>query len=115
MKKLEKLDKYVVMPQVGFYGGFIHDGEDMILCDDHDVDEGYDFKVKQRIENNVLITDMEKRFQHRFGGEVRETSHMEVEITKGMLLVYVEGMGFTIPEYRMCLVDEAIRQYELLK
>ncbi len=115
MRNLEKLDKYVVLPNVGFYGGHVHDGEDIALCDDHDVDEGYDFKVKQRIENNVLITDIEKCFQRRGGLEIRETSHMEVQIEQGQLLVYVEGLGFTIPEYRMCLVDEAIKQYELLK
>ena len=50
MKKLEKLEKYVVTPNVGFYGGFIYDGEDVFLCDDHDTDEGYNLIVTQKIE-----------------------------------------------------------------
>lgn len=115
MKKLEKLDKYVILPNVGFYGGFVHAGQDVELCDDHDTDEGYDFHVKQRIEGNVLITDVERTYIRKNGKQVAEKSHMEVEIEEGQLLVYVEGTGFTIPEYRMCKVDEAIGQYELLR
>ena len=115
MKRLECLGKYVIVPNVGFYGGFVHDGEDIILCDDHDEDEGYDFKVKQRIVKNVLVTDIERTYERKNGKKVTEVSHQEVEICEGQLLVYVQGLGFTIPEYKMCLVDEAIAQYQLLK
>lgn len=115
MKQLENLEKYVIVPNVGFYGGFQYAGEDIMLCDDHDTDEGYDFKVSQRIENDVLITDIERSYVRKNGKTVTEKAHQEVEIEKGQLLVYVEGTGFTIPEYRMCLVNEAIKQYELLK
>jgi len=115
MKEIEKLNKYVIVPNVGFYGGFQYDGEDIYLCDDHDTDEGYDFKVTQKIQGDVLITDMERTYLRKNGKKVTEKSHQEVEIEKGQLLVYVEGMGYTIPEYRMCTVEEAIGQYELLK
>lgn len=115
MKKLESLDKYVILPNVGFYGGFKYDGEDIFLCEDHDTDEGYDFKVTQKIENHRLITDITRRYERKNGNVVEEESHMEVELEKGELLVYVEGTGFTIPEYRMCRVEEAIEQYNLLK
>lgn len=115
MKQLENLQKYVVVPNVGFYGGFEYDGEDVLLCDDHDVDDGYDFKVKQRIEGDVLITDIVRTYERNNGKKVSEVSHQEVEIEKGQLLVYVQGLGFTISEYRMCLIDDAIKQYELLK
>lgn len=115
MKKLEKLDKYVILPNVNFYGGFVYDGQDVALCDDHDTDEGYDFKVTQRIEKDVLITDIERTYKRKNGKKVTEKSHLEVEIEEGQLLVYVEGTGFTLPEYRMCKIDEAIGQYELLK
>lgn len=115
MKQLEKVDKYVIVPNVGFYAGFKYDGEDIILCDDHDVDVGYDFKVTQRIENDVLITDIERIYEHKKGKKVTEKTHQEVEIEKGQLLVYVEGIGFTIPEYKMCLINEAVEQYKLLK
>lgn len=115
MKQLDNLEKYVIVPNVGFYGGFIYDGNDIALCDDHDTDDGYDFKVKQQIVNSVLITDLTKEYTRRNGKKVAEVAHQEVEIEKGQLLVYVEGLGFTIPEYRMCKIDEAIGQYETLK
>lgn len=115
MKQLESLEKYVVVPNVGFYGGFKYDGEDILLCDDHDTDEGYDFKVAQKIVGDVLITDIERIYMRKNGKKVTEQSHQEVEIEKGQLLVYVQGVGFTIPEYRMCLIDKAIEQYNLLR
>lgn len=115
MKKLETLEKYVIAPNISFYGGFLYAGEDMELCDDHDTDEDYDITVKQRIQEDVLITDLERSYTRKNGKLVTERSHMEVEIEAGQLLVYVEGIGFTIPEHQMCKVDEAIGQYELLK
>ena len=115
MKKLESLEKYVIVPNVGFYGGFRYDGQDIELCDDHDTDENYDFRVKQKIEGGVLITDLTREYLLKNGKKVTESSHLEVEIAEGQLLVYVQGTGFTISEYKMCLIDEAIGQYELLK
>lgn len=115
MRKLESLDKYVITPNVGFYGGFVYDGEAIFLCDDHDVDEGYDLKVTQKIVNNTLITDLSKTYRIKKGKMVSETSHQEIEIEKGQLLVYVEGLGFTISEYRMCKIDEAVEIYRTLE
>lgn len=115
MKRIEMLDKYVVTPNVGFYGGFVYDGEDIFLCDDHDTDEGYDCTVRQEIRNGVMITDLVREYTTRNDKKVKETSRLEVEIEKGQLLVYVEGTGYTIPEYRMCKVDEAIGLYDILR
>lgn len=115
MKRLESLRKYVIVPNIGFYGGFLYDGEDIFLCEDHDTDDGYDFKVTQKIENDVLVTDMERTYERKNGKKVTEQSHQEVEVEKNQLLVYVQGQGFCIPEYRMCEIDEAIEQYNLLK
>ena len=33
MKKLEKLEKYVIIPNTRFYGGYIFDGEDIVILD----------------------------------------------------------------------------------
>ncbi|MBQ9701360.1 MAG: hypothetical protein IJV71_12160 [Lachnospiraceae bacterium] len=115
MRKLEKLEKYVITPNVGFYGGFVYDGQDVFLCDDHDVEGTYDFKVVQKIVDGVLITDITKTYEHTKGKQVREAAHSEVEIEAGQLLVYVEGLGFTISEYKMCTIDEAMDIYGLLK
>ena len=78
MKKLETLDKYVVLPNVGFYGGFVYDGEDIFLCDDHDEDEGYDFRVTQKIVDGKLITDLKRSYERKNGKVVAEESHLEV-------------------------------------
>ena len=115
MKKLASLNKYVILPNIGFYGGFKYDGEDIELCEDHDVDEGYDFKVKQRIESDILFTDIERTYTLNNQKKVKEVSHMEVELEKGQLLVYVEGTGFTISEREMCTIGEAIEQYKVLE
>ena len=115
MRKLEHLEKYVITPNVGFYGGFKWDGEDIFLCDDHDVDGNCDIRVVQKIEEGKLITDLTKKYEYQPGKYVTEVSHMEVDIEANQLLVYVEGMGFTISEYKMCTIDEATDIYKLLK
>lgn len=115
MKQLESLNKYVIEPNIGFYGGFVYDGEDIFLCDDHDKEEGYDFHVVQKIENNRLISDLTRKYTRANDKWVTEESHQEVEIEKGQLLVYVEGLGFAISEHKMCTVDEAMELYGLLK
>ena len=114
MKTLTKLEKYVLLPNVSFYGGVVFDGEDIFLCDDHDTDEGYDFRVRQKIVSGVLITDIERTYTRQNEKRVSETSHQEVELEAGQLLVYVEGVGFTLPEYKMCTAAEAIDQYSVL-
>lgn len=115
MRELKRLDKYVITPNIAFYGGYIHDGEDIKLCEDHDMDDGYDLKVKQTIESDVLITELEREYTRKNGKTIKEKSYQEVEIEKGQLLIYIEGVGFTIPEYKMCKTDEAIRLYEILE
>lgn len=115
MKKLEHLDKYVALPNIEFYGGFTYDGEDIDLCDDHDKEEGYEVSIRQQIVNDVLYTDLKSKYTRPNGREIIESSHIEIELEKGQLLVYIQGTGFVIPESRVCKVDEAISQYELLK
>ena len=116
MKKIKKLDKYVIVPNVGFYGGFIYDGEDIFLCNDHDEDENYDFTVKQRIKDNILYTDITREYTiPKINRRVKEKSHLEVTLEKNQLLIYIEGTGYTIPEYKMCDVETAINQYKLLR
>lgn len=115
MKKLEVLTKYVIVPNVRFYGGFIYDGEDIFLCDDTDEDEDYYIHIKQKIVNNVLITDGEKEYKTLKGKVVKEKWFQEVEIEKNQKLVYIEGQGFTLSEYKLVTIDEAKEVYELLK
>ena len=115
MKKLEKLEKYVITPNVNFYGGFIYDGEDIFLCDDKVEEENFKVTIKQVIENNILKTDGTKEYKTNKDKRVKESWHQEVEIDKGQLLIYVEDVGFTISEYKMVTIDGAKEIYDLLK
>lgn len=114
MKKLEKLTKYVIAPNIAFYGGFIFDGDDIFLCDDKIEEEDYYVHIIQRIEKNTLITDIEKKYKVTNGKEVREKSHLEVEINEGQKLVYIEGLGFTISEYKLMTIPEVMEQYKII-
>lgn len=67
MDKLEKLDKYVITPNVKFYGGYIYDGKDIELCDDNDAqydneEKVYDINIKQYIEESILYTDINQEY-----------------------------------------------------
>ena len=115
MKKLEKLDKYVIKPNVNFYGGFRYDGEDIFLCDDKIEEEKFKITIKQEIRNNVLVTDGTKEYLTNKEKHVKESWHQEVEIDKDQLLIYVEDVGFTISEYKMTTIDEAKEIYDILK
>ena len=114
MKKIEKLDKYFITPKPRFYGGFKYDGEDIFLCDDIDTDEDYMFHVVQKIENGILITDIEKEYKLK-DNSIKEKTHMEIEINKEQILVYVEGQGYVLPEYRMNTLEEVIGIYEIMR
>lgn len=116
MKTVEHLDKYVMIPNVDFCGGFVYNGEDIFLCDDRDEQEGYICNVKQMIKDNVLYTELEREYTlFNKDKKVKEKSTMEVEIEKGQLLVYVVGTGYTIPERALCKVEEAIGYYDILR
>ena len=101
IKKLEKLDKYVITPDVRFHGGYVFDGEDIDLCDDTFEDYGkikledgtekeiktVCINVKQKIVDSILITDLTSERITITGRKVSEISHMEFELEKGELLI----------------------------
>lgn len=117
MDKLESLEKYVITPNVNFYGGYTHNGKDILLCDDTDEDPEDEYKIHivDMIKNNVLIKDIEKSYKMRNGKKVTQKEHQEIELDDGQLLIYVEGNGFIISEYKMVTIDEAKARYDLLK
>lgn len=114
-RKLESLDKYVITPNVNFYGGYIYDGKDIDLCDDETKETDFYIRIKQEIKNNVLITDGKKEYKMKNDKSVKETWHQEIEINKDQLLIYVVGQGFVLPEYKMITIDKAQELYEILK
>lgn len=115
MRKIEKLDKYILSPNVRFYGGFTYDGKDIFLCDDLDEDEGYKFHVVQKIENNIMITDLERDIVTEKGRTIKEKTHLEVQVHEGEKIIYIEGTGYTIPESNICKIEEAIELFKIIE
>lgn len=119
-KKLESLTKYFIHPNTRFYGGYTHNGDNIYLCDDNDSmsdeegKENFKINVKQRIENDILYTDIKSTRIYKNGMKQNDTIHQELELKKGQLLVYVEHQGFVISEYKMVTVDEAKKIYDIL-
>lgn len=119
-KKLESLTKYFIYPNTRFFGGYIHNGDNIYLCDDNDSmsdeegKENFKINVKQRIENDILYTDIKSTRIYKNGMKQNDTIHQELELKKGQLLVYVEHQGFVISEYKMVTVDEAKKIYDIL-
>ena len=115
MKKLEKLEKRVIYPDVQFYGAYIHTGEDIYLCDDVEEDEDTKVRIECYIKDNVLYTNIERCFKTVKGRIVNEEIHQSISVNKGEVLVYVQGSGFVVPEYNMVTIPEAIELYKILE
>lgn len=115
MKKLEKLEKYVITPNVRFYGGYIHNGEDIELCNDYEEQEEYKISIKDKIIKGHLIKEIIQEYKMRNGKTVKQKEEQDIELAENQLLIYVEGKGFIISEYIMLTIDEAIERYKLLK
>ena len=120
IKKLDKLDKYVIYPNTHFYGGYTYDGKDIELCDDSDSmvnekgKEVFTINVKQKILKGILYTDIHSTKTYKDGTKQFDTVHQELQLKKGQLLVYVENQGFVIPEYKMVTIDRAKEIYDII-
>lgn len=116
MKKLEKLEKRVIYPDVQFYGAYVHDGEDIYLCNDIDeLDEDSKIEIENYIKDNVLYTNIKRQYKTVKGRMVTEEVNQTITVNKGEVLVYIQGSGFVVPEYNMITIPEAIDLYKLLE
>ncbi len=115
MKKLESLEKRVIYPDVEFYGAYRHNGEDIYLCNDIEKDKKSKLQIECYIINNILTTNITKSYITKYGKKVKEKSTQKVELQDNELLVYVQGLGFVIPEYNMVTIQEAIDLYKIIK
>ena len=115
IKKLESLEKYVITPNVRFYGGYVYNGEDIELCDDKDEEEGYKVHIQDKIIGGHLIKQVEQEYTMSNGKKVKQKEYQDIELEENQLLIYAEGQGFVISEYKMLTIDEAIEKYKLLK
>ena len=114
MRQLGQLEKRVIYPNVQFYGAYIHDGEDVYLCNDIEEDEDGKIEIENYIKENILYTNLKKNYKTVKGRVITEDIRQSVSVNKGEVLVYIPDTGFVVPEYNMITIPEAIDIYKLL-
>lgn len=119
MKKLESLEKYVLVPNTQFYGTYFYDGEDIELhneIEEYKNEETGEPEVKltiiDKIENGVfkkykLVEDLKN-------GGFEETKR-EFPIKDGEMLIFVMNEGFTKTHSKLIPIDEAIKLFDILR
>jgi hypothetical protein len=119
MKVLEKLEKYVRVPDTQFFGAYFYDGEDILLHDE--VEEFKDDDTKEleirltivdKIENGIfkkykLVEDIKNN--------AREETIREYPIKEGEMLIFVINEGFSKTHNVLVTIDEAIDRFKLLR
>jgi hypothetical protein len=119
MKTLEKLEKYVRVPDTQFFGTYFYDGEDILLHDEveefkDDKNENIEIRltIKDVIENGIfkkykLIEDLKNN--------AIEEIKREFPVNKGDMLIFVMNEGFTKTHSNLISIDDAIGRYKLLR
>ena len=117
MKKLDKLEKYVRVPDTQFYGAYFYDGEDILLHDE--VEEFNDEKgnlesrltIKDTIENGVF--KKYKLFED-IKNNAKEETKREFAVKEGDMLIFVMYEGFTKTHTPLITIDSAIDRLKML-
>lgn len=119
MKELKKLEKYVRVPDVQFYGTYFYDGEDILLHDEVEEFKDDDNKevelrltIKDKIENGKfykykLIEDLKNNS--------REELKREFPVKKNEMLIFVMNEGFVKTHTPLITIDQAIERFKLLR
>ena len=117
MKKLEKLEKYVRVPDVSFYGAYFYDGEDVELHNEEEIfndDNGIPkdrLLICDKVENGVF--KKHKEYEDMQKG-IKEFTDIEYPLEENEMLIFVVNEGFTKTHTSMVTIDEAINRYKLL-
>ena len=117
MKKLDKLEKYVRVPDTQFYGAYFYDGEDILLHDE--VEEFNDEKgnlesrltIKDTIENGVF--KKYKLFED-IKNNAKEETKREFAVKEGDMLIFVMYEGFTKTHTPLITINSAIDKLKML-
>ena len=120
MKKLDKLEKVVPVPDTTFYGAYYYDGKEIELCDDIETLEDDEqvntyIRVKDIIKNGILYKEKELKVKQKDGRYIIENTKKELPLEIGTMLIYVMYEGFVQTRSKMLTIDKAIKRYELLK
>lgn len=114
MRQLGQLEKRVIYPNVQFYGAYVHNGNDIFLCNDIEETEDSKIEIENYIKNNILYTNLKRKYKTVKGREITEEIKQTVSVKKDEVLVYIPDTGFVVPEYNMITIPEAIEIYKLL-
>lgn len=119
MKKLDKLEKYVRVPDVQFFGAYFYDGEDILL---HDEVEEYKDDSNKKVEVRLTIKDViengvfkKHKIIEDFKQDVKEETFLQFPVKKKDMLIFVMGEGFVKTRTPLVSIDEAINTYKLLR
>lgn len=119
MKKLDKLEKYVRVPDVQFFGAYFYDGEDILL---HDEVEEYKDDINKKVEVRLTIKDViengvfkKHKIIEDFKQDVKEETFLQFPVKKKDMLIFVMGEGFVKTRTPLVSIDEAINTYKLLR
>ena len=119
MKKLDKLEKYVRVPDVQFFGAYFYDGEDILL---HDEVEEYKDDSNKKVEVRLAIKDViengvfkKHKIIEDFKQDVKEETFLQFPVKKKDMLIFVMGEGFVKTRTPLVSIDEAINTYKLLR
>lgn len=119
MKELKKLEKYVRVPDVQFYGTYFYDGEDILLHDEVEEFKDDDNKevelrltIKDKIENGKfykykLIEDLKNNS--------REELKREFPVKQNEMFIFVMNEGFVKTHTPLITIDQAIERFKLLR
>lgn len=119
MKKLESLEKYVLVPNTQFYGTYFYDGEDIELhneVEEYKNDETGELEVRLTIIDKIKdgIFKKYKLVEDIKDGGFEETKR-EFPIKNGEMLIFVMNEGFTKTHSKLIPIDEAIKLFDILR
>ncbi len=119
MKKLDKLEKYVRVPDVQFFGTYFYDGEDILL---HDEVEEYKDDDNKKVEVRLTIKDViengvfkKHKIIEDFKQNIKEETFLQFPVKEKDMLIFVMNEGFIKTRTPLVSIDEAISTYKLLR
>lgn len=110
MKTLEKLEKYVRVPDVNFYGAYFYDGEDIELHNETETLDDKTLTIVDTIENGIFHKHKKLTIGETGLVEITDTTY---PLTKGQMLVFVENMGF-VEVKGLVSLEDAINRLKML-
>lgn len=119
MKELKKLEKYVRVPDVQFYGTYFYDGEDILL---HDEVEEFKDDVNKEVELRLTIKDKienGKFYKYKLIEDLKNNSREELKrefpVKQNEMLIFVMNEGFVKTHTPLITIDQAIERFKLLR